>query len=85
MDLNHNSVKLLLTHADVALKLVGFAETTEDQTRRKRAMRYARGAYEEILQKRPQFSLSDVEARLLDIKLAQLKTRLERLGKRFGP
>ncbi|HTZ59644.1 MAG TPA: hypothetical protein VMB49_16165 [Acidobacteriaceae bacterium] len=82
-DLDRTSMKLLLQDADLALTFLDLAETAQDGSRRKKAAGDARRAYQVILQKRPRFSFSDVEARVLDIKLARIKAHLKRLGQRF--
>jgi hypothetical protein len=78
-ELNRLGVNLLLTDSDVALTYIGIAEASVDGWRRNQALQDAQRAYDVISQKRLEFSFSELESRLLDQKLEELRVRLKRL------
>jgi hypothetical protein len=78
-ELNRASAKLLLIDADVALTFAEVALTTRDETNRKRAVKDARRAYDEVCTKRHRFKFSDSDGRTLNAKLEQVRAQLERL------
>lgn len=82
--LNHISVQLLLTDADIALTFLNVAEETHRDDSAEQAIRDARRAYDVICQKLTRFRFSKREAKMLGNKLQQIKARLMKLESRHG-
>jgi hypothetical protein len=83
--INEVNLQFLLNYADRALTFVKEAETTVEEPQRQQAAEKALRAYRDISAKRPRFSFANLEARVLDIKLEHIRSRLKRIGPKVDP
>jgi hypothetical protein len=82
-DPNQTGVQFLLVDLDLAMTFMDVAETSRLEDTKHRNHKNARKAYDAVLQHLEKLKPDAGQRRVIDAKLARLKTRLEAAGQQF--
>ena len=78
---NRGVIEFLIVDLDIALTLLDVAKTSEFRGTAARNHRNARKAYDTVLAKLPEVTPDAAQQAILDAKLAELRARLEAIGR----
>ena len=82
-DLNQSGVSFLLTDLDLAMTFMDVADASRIDKRKRRNHTNARTAYNTILRLLEKLTPNTDERQVIDVKLANLKMRLQAVGQQF--